>query len=110
MMKVRKMRWKGHVACLKEIRNAFKVCLEILKGKIPCGRLCTAGRIVLKQIIEKKVGWQGLDSTGSGWGTVTGPCEHSGEPSDSRNGRMFQHELSEYQFRKSLLCYDFVRC
>jgi hypothetical protein len=47
---------KGHVAHLKEIRNAFKVCLEIVKERYPVGDLCTAGRIVLKQIIEKKVG------------------------------------------------------
>jgi hypothetical protein len=55
-MKSRKMRYKGHVAHLKKIRNAFKVCLEVLKRRYPLGDLCTAGRIVLKWIIEKTVG------------------------------------------------------
>jgi hypothetical protein len=27
--------------------------------------------------------WHGLDSCGSGWGSMAGSCEHSNEPSDS---------------------------
>jgi hypothetical protein len=29
------------------------------------------------------MGWYGLDSSGSGWGSVAGYCEHGSEPSVS---------------------------
>jgi hypothetical protein len=35
------------------------------------------------------VGGCGLDSSGSGWGPVTGTCEHDNEPSGSIKGKVF---------------------
>jgi hypothetical protein len=34
MMKSRKMRWEGYVRCMGEMRNAYKIWLENLKGRI----------------------------------------------------------------------------
>jgi hypothetical protein len=38
-------------------------------------------KIILKRIF--KIGWGGLDSSGSGWGQVVGFCGNGNEPSGS---------------------------
>jgi hypothetical protein len=43
------------------------------------------GRIILQCILGEYV----LDSTGSGWGSVAGSCEHGNEPSGSIKGGKF---------------------
>jgi len=32
------MRWGGHVACMGQIRNAYKILAGKSEGKRPCGR------------------------------------------------------------------------
>jgi hypothetical protein len=39
MMKLRRMRWAGHVVLMEEKRNVYKVLVENSKGKRPLGRL-----------------------------------------------------------------------
>jgi hypothetical protein len=63
MMKSRKMRWKGCVT-----QKCIQNCPGDSKGKYHVGDMCTAGRLVLKWIIEKTVGGYGQDSTDLGWG------------------------------------------
>jgi hypothetical protein len=38
MMKSRKMRWKGHVACMGERRGTYRVLVGKPEGKRPLGR------------------------------------------------------------------------
>jgi hypothetical protein len=37
-VKSRRMRWAGHVLCIKEMRNAYKILVEKPEGKTPLGR------------------------------------------------------------------------
>jgi len=37
-MKVRRMRWVRHVACMGEMRNVYKILVENPKGKRPLRR------------------------------------------------------------------------
>jgi hypothetical protein len=37
-IKSRKMRWAGHVACMEEERNVYKVLMGKPEGKRPLGR------------------------------------------------------------------------
>jgi hypothetical protein len=41
------------------------------------------GMIILKLMYEKRMGWYGLDSSGSGYGPLEGSCEHGNKPSGS---------------------------
>ena len=38
-LKSRRLRWAGHVACVEQSRNAFRVLVEIPEGKRHLGRL-----------------------------------------------------------------------
>jgi hypothetical protein len=40
-------------------------------------------KIILRRILENRMGWNGLDSSGSGQRPVEGSCEHGNEPSGS---------------------------
>jgi hypothetical protein len=39
MIKSRRMRWAGHVACMREKRNAYRILVGKPEGKRPLGRL-----------------------------------------------------------------------
>jgi hypothetical protein len=38
VIKLSKMRWRGHVACTGKMRNVCKIVIRKSKGKIPTGR------------------------------------------------------------------------
>jgi hypothetical protein len=38
MIKSRRMKWAGHVSCMEEMRNAFKILVGKLEGKRPLRR------------------------------------------------------------------------
>jgi hypothetical protein len=38
MIKSRRMRWAGHVARMREKRNAYRILVGKTEGKIPLGR------------------------------------------------------------------------
>jgi hypothetical protein len=82
MIKSRRMRWAGHVARMGETRNACRILVGKPEGKKPRGsprrRWVDNIKIDLKR---DRVGWCGLDRTGSG--PVEGSCEHGDEPSGS---------------------------
>jgi hypothetical protein len=48
MIELRSMWWAGHVAHLREMRNAHRVCLNILKVWVHMGNVRVDGRMVLK--------------------------------------------------------------
>jgi hypothetical protein len=60
MIKSRRMRWAGHVAYMRAKRNAYR----ILVGKRPLGR--PRRRWVDNIKMDLRMGWYGLDRTGSG--------------------------------------------
>jgi hypothetical protein len=47
-IKCKRMRWAGHVARVGEMRNAFKISSENLKGRDHSEDLGVDGRIILK--------------------------------------------------------------
>jgi len=38
MIKLRRMRWSRHVACMREIRNAYRIVVENPERKKPPGK------------------------------------------------------------------------
>jgi hypothetical protein len=56
----RRMRWVGHVACMGERRDAYKVLICKLDGKRPSGR-CRSRRENNIRIEGKEIKWEGVD-------------------------------------------------
>jgi hypothetical protein len=58
---------------------------------------------------------RGLDSIDSGWGPVSGSCEHCNEPSGSKNGRHFFIGWAAIRFLEESLLHvvsdcDYLSC
>jgi hypothetical protein len=82
-IKLRRMRWAGHVARMGEDRKSYKALVGKPEGKRPLGRPRCRWEDGIR-IDLKEIGWGGgVDSTGSGQGPVAGSCERGGEPSGS---------------------------
>jgi hypothetical protein len=74
----------GHVARKGEKRNAYRILVGEQEGKKPLGRPRRRGVNNSKMDLrETRLGWSGLDRSGSGEGPVEGSCEQGNEPSDS---------------------------
>jgi hypothetical protein len=71
-------------------------CTQILvrKGNRQFGKPRCRWKDNIKMYL-KEIGWEGLDSSGSGQGPVAGCCEHGNEPSGSIKGGEFLDQLSE---------------
>jgi hypothetical protein len=78
IIKSRRMRWAGHVARIGEKRNAYRILVGDPEGKLPLGRPRRRWVKILKWILDR-MGWYGLDWSGS----VKGSFEHGNEPSGS---------------------------
>jgi hypothetical protein len=59
MIKSRRMRWAEHVARIWEMRNAYRILVGNLEGKIPLGR--PRHRWVDNIKMDLKIGWDGGD-------------------------------------------------
>jgi hypothetical protein len=61
MMKSRRMRGAGHVACIGGMRNLFKILSENLKRRDHAEDLCVGGKVILEYISGKLDGrlWTG---------------------------------------------------
>jgi hypothetical protein len=74
----RRMRWEGHAAHIQEMRNAYKILVGKLKGKIPLGRSrCRwehSMRMNLKVIECECVNWIDLPQGRLQW--YSDCCEH----------------------------------
>jgi hypothetical protein len=60
MIKSRRMRWVGHIACIAEKRNVCKIVVGKPQTNRPLENLDAGGRIILKYIyvyIEDGVVW-----------------------------------------------------
>jgi len=53
VIKSRRMRWVGHVACMGERRGVYGVWVGMPEGERPLGRLEVDGRIILTWIFRK---------------------------------------------------------
>jgi hypothetical protein len=62
MIKSRRMRWAGHVARMREKRNAYRILVESQKDRDHHEYLDVGRRVLLKRIVEKYDGvvWTGL--------------------------------------------------
>jgi hypothetical protein len=58
------MRWVGHEARMREMRNSYKVFVEKPKGRRQLGRHVVDSRIISRQILEKS---SGRECTGLIW-------------------------------------------
>jgi hypothetical protein len=68
-IKSRRMRWAGHVVCMGEGRNIYRVLVGKIEGKRPLERPRCRWEDVIKMDL-KQIGWGGggcgVDSRGSG--------------------------------------------
>jgi hypothetical protein len=64
VIKSRRMRWAGQVACMKKNRCVYRVLVGKPEGKKPLGRPGLNGRIVLRWIFRKWDVGYGLDRAG----------------------------------------------
>ena len=67
VVKSRRMRWAGHVACMGEGRGVHRVLVGKTEGKRPLGRprlRWEGGRIILRWTCRK---WAGVVGTGWSW-------------------------------------------
>jgi hypothetical protein len=64
MIKSRRIRWAGHVARMGETKNAYRILVGKPEGKRPLGR--PRRRWVDDIKMDLRMGWCGLDRTGSG--------------------------------------------
>jgi hypothetical protein len=78
IIKSRRMRWAGHVARIGEKRNAYRILVRMPERKRPLGR---PRRRWVDNIKMDRMGWYGLDLSGSKYRPVEGSCEHGNEPS-----------------------------
>jgi len=78
------MRWAGHLACMRERRDVYRVLVGRPEGKRPLGRPRRGWEDNIKMDIQA-VCWEGGRS-GFMWlkiRTYIGLCEHGDEPSCS---------------------------
>jgi hypothetical protein len=75
VMKLRRKRWVGHVACVGKMR----FWLENLKGRGHLEDLDINGK-TLEWNLGKRVGGCEMELFGSGWGPLAGSDERSNEP------------------------------
>jgi hypothetical protein len=79
-IKSRRMRWVGHVARMGEERNVYRVLMGKPKGKRPSERPRHRWEDGIKMDL-REIGWGcGVDSPGSGYGSLVGYCECGDEP------------------------------
>jgi hypothetical protein len=60
IMKSRRMRWAGHVACMGEKRYAYRILVGKLEGKKPLGRPRCRWEDNMKMNV-REIGWGGMD-------------------------------------------------
>jgi hypothetical protein len=56
-MKSRRMRWVGHITCMRRIINSYDIFVETLNGRDQLEDLVIDGRLVLKFILNYVKMW-----------------------------------------------------
>jgi hypothetical protein len=62
MIKSRRIRWAGHVACMRSKRNAYRILVGKPEGKTPLGRPRGRWEDNVKMDV-REIGWDGIDWT-----------------------------------------------
>jgi hypothetical protein len=71
MIKSRRMRWVGYVARMGKTRNAYRISVGKPEEKRPLGRPRRRWLDHIKMYLKRdRMGWYGLDRSGSGQGPV----------------------------------------
>jgi hypothetical protein len=72
MIKSRRMRWTGHVACMGEKRNVYRIVVRKPEGKKPLGRPRHTWRVILRfrEIGQGRVDWIHLAQDRDQWRAV----------------------------------------
>ena len=84
VIKSRRVRWVGHVACMGERRSLYRFLVGKPEGKRPLGRHRHRWEDDIKMDIQEVgCGGCGLDRAGSGQKQVAGTCYCGNEPSGS---------------------------
>jgi len=83
VIKSRRMRWEGHVACMRKRRGVYRALVGNLRERDHLGDPGIDRRIILRSVFGKWDVGCGLDGAGSGQGQVAGTCECGNEHSDS---------------------------
>jgi len=87
----------GHLVLMRERRNAYRILVLKPKGKRSLRRNTHRWEDSIKMDLrEVECGQHGLDSFGSEYGQVVGPCECSKEHSGSMKGIGFLNQLRKY--------------
>ena len=80
VIKSRRMRWAGHVACMGEERGVYRVLVGKPEGRRPLGRpRCRWVDNIRMDLHEVGCGcmdWIGLAQDGDGWRTVVSAVMH----------------------------------
>jgi hypothetical protein len=79
MIRSRRMRWERLVVCIEKKENAQKILVEKGEGESLLGRC----RHRWSDNVQIDFNGCGLESCDSGWGLVSGSCEHFNEPAGS---------------------------
>jgi hypothetical protein len=80
MIKSRMMRLAGHVAHMGEMRNSYIILVGKPERKRALGIPGRSWEYNIKMDLrEIGVGICGVEASGSGYGPMVGPCEHSNE-------------------------------
>ena len=67
VIKLRRMRWTGHVACMGETRGAYRVSVEKLKGKRPLARPRSRWEGNIKMDLKEVEAWTDLCQDRDRW-------------------------------------------
>jgi hypothetical protein len=62
VIKSKRMKWVGHVACIGEVRNAYKILVLKPEGKRPLVRTRHRWENNIR-IDLREIGWEGVDQT-----------------------------------------------
>jgi hypothetical protein len=83
MIKSRRMKWAGHIACMGERRGTYRVLVGKTEGKRPLGIHRRDGRIILKWIFSKcdgGMGWINLAQDWDRWQALANAAVNLGVP------------------------------
>jgi hypothetical protein len=58
-LKLRRMRWAGHVACMGGMRNTYNILVGKTEGKRPLGRPRCRWEYIRMDLME--IGWEDVD-------------------------------------------------
>jgi len=83
-IKLKRMRWVGHVACMGLNRNVYWILVVKPGGHTPLGRSGYRWKDNIKMDLQETVGWHSLNTSGTAWGEVVGSCEHHAETGSTK--------------------------